>query len=65
MWDEDTERVHVSRDVIWLRRMYFSSSHDSGGGNLVVSAMARHGAEGSSAGESVGVIGVPIIEMIE
>ena len=24
MWDEDTNRVHTTRDVIWLKRMFFA-----------------------------------------
>ena len=24
MWDENTNRVHARRDVIWLKRMFFA-----------------------------------------
>ena len=65
MWDKDTGRVHVSRDVVWLRRMYFSGPHGSGGGNLVVSGISVNGAEESSAGESGGVNGVQHSTMLE
>ena len=54
MWDKDTGKVHVSRDVVWLQRMYFPSPDGSATGNLVIStatAVLGHGAEESSAGE--------------
>ncbi len=65
MWDKDTGRVHVSRDVVWLRRMYFSGPNGSGGGNLVVSGILVNGAEESSVGESGGANGVQHIAMLE
>jgi len=65
MWDKNMGRVHVSRDVVWMRRMYFPSPYGSGGGNLVVSVVSNNGAEESSAGESGGVTGTPHIEMLE
>ena len=29
MWNPNTNRVHISRDVIWLKRMYFKPMQDS------------------------------------
>ena len=48
--------------------MYFPSPDGSATGNLVVlpaMAVQGHGAEESSAGESKGMGGIPIIEMLE
>ena len=28
MWDPNTERIHISRDIIWLKRMYFESKQN-------------------------------------
>ena len=30
MWDPFTNRVHTSRDVIWLKKMFFGSNMDNG-----------------------------------
>jgi hypothetical protein len=28
MWDPDTKRVHLSRDIVWLNKMFFASEVD-------------------------------------
>eukprot|EP00797_Seminavis_robusta_P025408 Sro4424_g353970.1 Retrotransposon protein (325) ;mRNA; r:373-1349 len=32
MWDPSTRRVHVSRDVVWLHRMYYKKTQKAGEG---------------------------------
>jgi hypothetical protein len=35
MWDPDTKRVHLSRDIVWTGRMYFGGSQLSIEGPLI------------------------------
>ena len=54
----DTYRiVHLSRDVVWMHRMYFLDPRGSMAANLVVSLGIDCGAEDFSAGESGGIVG--------
>ena len=57
MWDKRTKRVHVTRDVIWLRRMYFDPvvvPEEIGEMQTVIDANADSTAE---AGEGNGNVG--------
>ena len=57
MWDKDMGRVHVSRDVVWMWRMYFLDPRGLMAMNLVVLSGIDCGAEDFSAGESGGIVG--------
>ena len=52
MWDKDTGRVHVSRDVVWMQQMYLLDPRGSMAANLVISSGIDCGAEEFSVGES-------------
>jgi hypothetical protein len=28
MWDPDTKRVHLTRDIVWLNKMFFNNNSD-------------------------------------
>ena len=53
MWDPTTGRVHQSRDIIWLQRMYFQRQH--GPAHIIVLADGQHDvvAAASTSGEAV------------
>ena len=52
MWDKNTGGVHVTRDVTWLRRMYFPADPNVGNYELICEEDLAPRAANVSAGES-------------